>query len=114
MRDNSAIEPDPIQLKKFLEKNGMEEALIERVVRFFDRLRKHSNPYCHIGHAYFLNAKDRTSLNRVWNNQLMFHFKKAFKLDHGEFDRLQKEWRAVVAELPPEAIAAEAPVAAEA
>jgi 5-methylcytosine-specific restriction protein B len=90
------MDPDPVLLRQFLESNGIEENLTDRVVRFFEILRHHENPYCRIGHAYFRGVRDPEGLDRLWRYQLRFALLKATRPDVSAFERLEAEWNRLV------------------
>lgn len=106
-----ALDPDEEILRKFLEDNKMPAPLAERLVTFFRYLQAHRNPYCRIGHAYFKNVKDASTLGRIWDNQLAFHFRKTFRLDEEGFAEVEKEWEKVLQEPIPPATAPDQPPA---
>ena len=82
-----AMDPDRDKLKEFLSDNGMDPTLSARVLMFFDRLLKNKNVQSHVGHAYFRSVRNEDGLRRLWNNQLRFHFEKAFRLsDEGLYE----------------------------
>jgi 5-methylcytosine-specific restriction enzyme B len=105
-----AMDPDPVKLREFLEENGMENSLSERVQAFFARLLKNRNVQSRIGHAYFRTVRDEEGLRRLWDNQLRFHFEKAFRLSSEGFSEIEREWQRIFA--PPAAVAAPADEAA--
>jgi 5-methylcytosine-specific restriction protein B len=90
------MDPDPVLLRQFLEGNGMEASLTDRVLRFFEILRYHENPYCRIGHAYFRAVRDLEGLERLWRYQLRFALMKATRPDVSAFERLEAEWNRLV------------------
>jgi 5-methylcytosine-specific restriction enzyme B len=91
-----AMDPDRGELQRFLEGNGMEEGLRNRVLSFFDYLQAHDNPYCKVGHAYFRAVSDEESLRRLWDHQLRFHMEKAFRLDPVGLRAVDGRWHNTV------------------
>ena len=91
-----AMDPDRDQLVRFLEGNGMEEELRDRVLSFFDHLQNHDNPYCKVGHAYFRTVSDKSGLRRLWDHQLRFHVEKAFRLNAAELRAITGRWHNTV------------------
>jgi 5-methylcytosine-specific restriction protein B len=75
------MDPDPELLRAILQKNAVRAAAVALIVQFFQWLLHHSNPYCHIGHAYFSTVRDGGSLRRLWDHQLRYVFQRAFSLD---------------------------------
>lgn len=95
-----AMDPDRGELERFLENNGMDETLRNRVHSFFNYLLNHDNPYCKLGHAYFHAVGDEAGLRRLWDHQLKFHMEKAFRLDPVGFDEVERQWRFTVLSAP--------------
>lgn len=87
-----SLEPDPNLLKVVLNKNKVEAALQEKVVSFFNIVKKHENPLARIGHAYFSGVTDEKSIIRLWDHQLIFHFEKAFRLDMQAYEKIKDSW----------------------
>ncbi|WP_255758256.1 McrB family protein [Massilia sp. erpn] len=87
-----SLEPDLDLLKIVLDKNKVEAALQEKVVAFFNVVKKHENPLARIGHAYFSGVTDENSIIRLWDHQLSFHFEKAFRLDMQSYEKLKEIW----------------------
>lgn len=70
--------PDVEELEDILSENRVESELKSGIIQFFRRVNNHPNPYCHLGHAYFINVTDLESLDRLWEHQLRFVFEQAF------------------------------------
>jgi len=85
--------PSTDKLREILRDNALPEERIEAVVRFFEHAQKSPNPMCHIGHAYFIHAKNEQSLQRLWELQLRHHFLRACRNDHEEFKKLEGAWK---------------------
>lgn len=95
-----AMDPNRDRLEGFLEENGMEEELRDRLLNFFDHLQRHENPYCKVGHAYFRSVSDEDSLRRLWDHQLRFHMEKAFRLDPPGLRDVRGRWVNTVLKAP--------------
>lgn len=91
------MRPSVESLRSILEGNGLEGRLVDAAVRFFEALQRSSNPMLHIGHAYFVYARDGASLERVWELQLRHHFRSACRLEPEELKRLESMWSQMVA-----------------
>ncbi len=91
------MKPSAESLRDILGGNGMEQRLVDAVARFFEALQRSSNPMLHIGHAYFVYARDGASLERVWELQLRHHFRSACRLEPEELKRLEGMWSQMVA-----------------
>jgi len=87
-----AMEPSDVLLEQFLSKNGMNEDLRRKVVRFFQYLNRLNNPYCKVGHAYFFHIRDEAGLRRLWEHQLRFVMDRAFKLDPNNHREVSTAW----------------------
>jgi 5-methylcytosine-specific restriction protein B len=88
-----SLEPDSNLLRRILEKNRVPNELIERIGRFFQLVRNHDNPLARIGHAYFGGVTDESSLARLWDHQLSFHFERAFRFDVPAYENLRDAWQ---------------------
>jgi len=89
--------PDVGILTELLGLNGVDQALIEALGRFFSALQKQQNSMLHIGHAYFAHVRDAGSLARVWEFQLRHHFRSACRLEPEELRKLESMWSKMVA-----------------
>lgn len=92
-----AMNPDNEILRRFLEDKGMEVGLLNRVIAFFNFLNGggNKNQMSRVGHAYLYGVVDEAGLNRLWQNQLYFHFEKAFRLDPEGFDDIKNRWNKI-------------------
>jgi 5-methylcytosine-specific restriction protein B len=92
-----AMDPDRDLLRSFLGESGMEATLQARVLRFFDSVQHIAryNEYARIGHAYFFNVANEDDLRTLWDHQLSFVFKKAFRLDPQGLDDIQRAWNGI-------------------
>lgn len=68
------VRPDREILRKILNKNGMDEDLIEKVVSVFEKIQE----FYPLGHAYFKDVKSKDDLKRLWEHQLSFLLKEYF------------------------------------
>ena len=91
-----AMEPNTDMLRQILSRGSFRKDTIQAVVRFFEAVQRHPNPLCHIGHAYFLPARDEESLERLWRMQLRHHFARACRLDPGEQTHIDSMWTQLV------------------
>ncbi|SRR6266571_488553 len=93
------MDPDPERLRAILQKNEVRAATAALIVQFFEWLLHHSNPYCHIGHAYFSTVRDGGSLRRLWDHQLRFVFERAFSFDQQQeqgLPQVKERWETLV------------------
>lgn len=97
--------PDAEQLERILRAGGMGDEEREGVGRFFEAVQRSDNPYCRIGHAYFLHARDAASLGRLWTFRLAPFFRRACKSDPDEFARIAALWRRLIEHQPNDASA---------
>ena len=95
-----AMNPNADLLKVLLETRGMEKGLQNRVIHFFQNLLSNKNQMCRVGHAYFYGVKDEDGLKRLWQNQLYFHFEKAFRLDPDGFQEIERNWQKIFVARP--------------
>jgi len=82
------LEPSPDILNKFLIANNMAGPSRGAVVDFFMWVQQHY----HLGHAFFRTVRDRSSLGRLWKNQLKFLFDKSFRYDRDTLKEIQDSW----------------------
>ncbi len=94
-----AMEPNVESLRKMLTDNGAGAELTDRCTVFFKEVLATKAKYAQIGHAYFRGVKDQKSFERLWNNQLKFHFQKAFELDKDLLGKVEAAW--IKASAPP-------------
>jgi hypothetical protein len=104
-----AMNPNGEMLRQYLESKGIEEGLRNRVVSFFNYLNGNKNQLSRLGHAYFYEVEDEAGLMRLWQNQLYFHFEKAFRLDSEGFQDIESKWNKIFAVRPAAAAAPEEP-----
>lgn len=83
-------------LRDLLIDNGLDPAVIDRVVDFFNYLQGLNNNRCHLGHGFFVHAHDTGSLERLWDLQLAYVLRRACRDDEGAFTQIKQRWQAVV------------------
>lgn len=91
------MKPDRDALRQILAANGLDVALIARTVQFFDFLQEFRVERCHLGHGYFVHAKDRDSLLRIWEFQLGYVLERACSTDSGAFAAIKQRWDDLIA-----------------
>lgn len=99
------LAPDVEKLRKFLEKNGVEGAMLGAIIEFFVALQQHVE----IGHAFFRTVKDESSLKRLWERQLKYVVEKRFRFDSDIRAEIAGLWETCVTSINP---APEEPAAA--
>ncbi len=89
-----AMDPDSDRLQQFLIEAGMDDALRERVLAFFQaaNARARSDPVSALGHTFFLGVGNEADLRRLWDYQLRFLFEKTYRLDPAGLGALQRSW----------------------
>lgn len=87
-----SFEPNVELLKKHLLTTTLSEERKERLVQFFYLASRHPNKLCNLGHAYFLKVYDNDSLNRLWSNQLSFHFQRVLRNDPDQLAIIEAGW----------------------
>jgi 5-methylcytosine-specific restriction protein B len=93
-----AMDPDRDLLRGLLERNGVEDQLLRRIVGFFDRMTgmARTNPHAAVGHTFFADVRDLDSARAVWNYQLRFLVEKAYRLDPVAREEIEAAWARVV------------------
>lgn len=84
--------PNANILERILSENGMEDGLLKATTAFFKKVNGSKNPFCRIGHAYFLTCKDAETLTRLWNHQLKFQIEKMYRRDLAGLGDIQGAW----------------------
>jgi 5-methylcytosine-specific restriction protein B len=89
-----AMEPDDRRLASFLTEAGMAPALADRVREFFRTVNAKAgfNPMAAIGHTFFVDIHDESDLTRLWEYQLRFLLRKAYRLDPDGYDDAVRAW----------------------
>lgn len=90
------MEPSVQGLEVILEDSSLDEDVRARLVTFYRALLAEPTQAAHVGHAYFIHAKDNDSLRRLWNHQLRFHLERAFQLFPEGFERVRRRWERVL------------------
>jgi len=74
-----SFDPSSSRLNELLKKEGVEPALIIKLIAYFVELNKLSRHG--VGHALFLSVKDDASLRHLWRRKLKFILEKAFRFE---------------------------------
>jgi 5-methylcytosine-specific restriction protein B len=93
------MNPSRVILDDLLQSNGVAEPLRRRIEGFFDvaNARAATNPQGAIGHTYFRDVRDRSTLESVWDHQLRFVIEKAYRLDPSTRVDIEAGWTRVLA-----------------
>lgn len=86
------LNPDAAIAEQFLVASGMDPVLRARVLKFFRWLQYLPEKHAHLGHAYFMNLKTESDLDRRWRYQLVHVFRKAYRLNEDGFRKIQDAW----------------------
>ncbi|MEG7359667.1 McrB family protein [Pseudomonas citronellolis] len=89
------FEPKIELLKEALAESKLSDERKRKVEQFFFLTSRHSNRLCSLGHAYFLKAKDDSSLRRLWDHQLSFHFERVLKNDPEQLAQIKSAWNRI-------------------
>lgn len=89
------LKPEPSKVNDFLRENGMQRTLRGLIVGFFQSIQENSA----IGHAYFRNVRDRSSLSRLWNRQLVHVIQKQHRYSPETVERLTSRFELLLAAL---------------
>lgn len=89
--------PDREALEDLLDKNGLDITLRKRLLAWFSRInaKARQNPQAAVGHAYFHDVVDATTLREVWDYQLKYHVQRAFRYDEDSATELNNGWAAI-------------------
>lgn len=82
------LAPNPANVNGFLSTNNVPEVMRGKVLTFFTWVQA----YYKLGHAFFRTVKDRPSLERLWDNHLVFLFEKAFRYDLDTLQEIRSHW----------------------
>lgn len=94
--------PSASALRKILEEKGATQAVVDKIVGFFEAVQKENDEMVHLGHAYLINCIDEASARRAWEFRLLPFFRKACRLDRSLLEGITRSWnRAFPAEAPP-------------
>lgn len=86
-------------LQEMLEKNGLDPVLAQRLLAWFSRInaRAAQTPAAAVGHAYFADVVDEESLRDVWEYQLQYHVRRAFRYEPDLLTEMTNGWHAIFA-----------------
>lgn len=100
--------PDADLLDDRLRANGLDDALVDGIVRWFKNIngQARNNPAAALGHAYFWHVTDEQSMQDAWKYQVQHHVERAFRYDDQARDGLRQAWDAIA---PDDASAATEP-----
>ena len=87
--------PDTGMVNRFLGDNGMAAAMRGPIVQFFQGLQEQTA----IGHAYFRRVRDRASLRRLWDAQLLHLLRKQHRYSPEIVERATRDFEALMAAL---------------
>lgn len=93
-----SMDPDAGILERMLTTNGLPAVQVRRLVAFFRIIQSSQNRFARIGHAYFSRIGSIDALRRLWENQLRFHFEKAFRQAPQEFAKISSAWESIFRE----------------
>lgn len=81
-------------LRSRLVGNGLHESVVGLVVQWFDECNKlcGENSLPALGHAFFWQVTDPSSLERFWNHQIRPHLCKVLRLHPREYERLESQF----------------------
>ncbi|OEI82879.1 AAA domain-containing protein [Brucella sp. BO3] len=86
------LKPSAAKVNEFLKDNGIEQPMRGATVEFFQYLQER----CTIGHAYFRKIRDRHSMSRLWNAQLLPLIKKQHRYETDLVERLDARANALL------------------
>ncbi|WP_186203793.1 McrB family protein [Burkholderia gladioli] len=89
------MSPDTGRLKEVLSGSSISSERLRKLELFFNVITHLPNPLCHIGHAYFHGVTDDSSLRRLWDHQLLFHFERVLKRSTEELAQVKTQWEKV-------------------
>lgn len=95
-----SMEPDRLQLISILSDSGLEDALQQRVLGWFNKVngQAKNNPAAAVGHAYFAGITDTGSLDDLWNYQLQYVVERAFRRDRNTGAEIETFWSRIFVE----------------
>lgn len=91
------MDPDSDLLLERLRANGLEDSLIEGIVRWFKRIngQARENPAAALGHAYFWSITDEQAMHDAWEYQIRHHVDRAFRYDQHARESLSMAWQEI-------------------
>lgn len=87
--------PNRRTLVEILDGNGFGDSDIKRrLLGWFDRMNSRAvqTPAAAIGHAYFSDVVDAETLQDVWEYQLKYHVRRAFRYDQPTLNEMVSGW----------------------
>lgn len=87
-----SMQPNSDLLDARLEDNNLPAGLKTALLNWFRDINGQPSPAAKIGHAYFWDATDESSLKALWEYQVQYHVERAFKYDEQTGDRLRERW----------------------
>ena len=84
--------PSEDDLRGILEENVVAPELAKKIVEFFVFLNNLSNQRYHLGHGFFVHARDQGSLERLWSFQLSYVLRRACRDDSAAFEAISRRW----------------------
>lgn len=82
------LQPSVDVFRKFLTENTMNGKLIGPSIELFKGIQAHIE----LGHAFFKNAKDLESLERIWRSQVEFLARKHFRFEQEKLNQINSLW----------------------
>lgn len=90
------LDPDPKWVEEKLAKGDLSPDVARRVVAWFQDINSKANqrdaPFAALGHAYFKSVVDLSSLRDLWEYQLQFHVRRAFRLNIERLEHFEAGW----------------------
>lgn len=86
------LKPSAAKVNEFLKNNGVEQPMRGAAVEFFQYIQER----CVIGHAYFRKIRNRQSMSRLWNSQLLPLIKKQHRYETDLVDKLNARASALI------------------
>lgn len=92
--------PKPDLLRKILLDKGAAPQFVDRLLVFYEGIQRLDDEYCRLGHAYFINAVNDVSAERIWAFSLDPFFKRACRFLPETYKTITQMWRTLEAEVP--------------
>ncbi|MFZ2164784.1 MAG: AAA family ATPase [Propionibacteriaceae bacterium] len=90
------LDPDPKWVEDKLLATSLPPQVVKRVLAWFGDINSKANqrdaPFAALGHAYFKSVVDLSSLRDLWDYQLQFHVRRAFRLNAERQDHYESGW----------------------
>ena len=89
--------PDADLLDERLTDNGLDASLRGQVVAWFNRIngQGRETPAAAMGHAYFWDVTNETTLQEAWHFQVKHHVARAFRYDTSAAEQLTQAWERI-------------------